>query len=238
MASIIRQLRRTLIAEGRLKRYLFYAFGEILLVVIGILIAIQVNNLNNRRLEKKQAGQIYTHIGEQIREDQEELVTAKGVNSYFSSTYEVISGILAANDRTRIDTLAYLTMGLSQYSDFRRSSNIYQTLVNSGDIKLLKNINVTNSLQKLEMTYNHINKIEDIHWQGIINELSPVLRGVINYSTLQVVKPEELYSVEMQNIVIESIFLTRAKDSVYNTALREISMLLTALNEETPVSGE
>ena len=238
MASIIRQLRRSFLSEGRLKRYFFYAIGEILLVVIGILIAIQVNNLNNRRLERIQAKQIYTHIGEQIREDRTELEKAKGINAYFSSTYDIINGILSARDQKRQDTLAYLAMGLSQYSDFRRSSNIYQTLVNSGDIKLLKNMQVTNSLQKLEMTYNHINQIEDIHWEVIINELSPVLRGVINYSTLQVVQPDQLYSVEMQNIVIESIFLTRAKDSVYNAALRDISILLNALNDEVPPSDQ
>ncbi|MEJ2005370.1 MAG: DUF6090 family protein [Cyclobacteriaceae bacterium] len=217
-----------------MKRYLFYAVGEIFLVVIGILIAIQVNNLNNRRHERKQAAQIYKQVGDQIREDQAELSKVAGINSYFSSTYESIIKALAINDQSNLDSLAYLVMGLSQYSDFRRSSNIYETLVNSGDIKLLKNIEVTNGLQKLEMTYNHINQLENIHWEVIINELSPVLRGVINYSTLKVVEPDQLFSVEMQNIVIESLFLTKAKDSVYRTALSDIGVLLDALNSEIP----
>ena len=33
------------------------------------------------------------------------------------------------------------------------------------------------------MTYNNVNNLEDIHWEIIINELSPLLRGVINYNT-------------------------------------------------------
>ena len=55
-----------------------------------------------------------------------------------------------------------------------------------------------------------------------MKELSPELRGVINYSNLKVVKPEKLFSVELQNIFIESIFLTKGKATVYDSALNEI----------------
>ncbi len=49
MIRIFRILRQRLIAENRVGRYLLYAVGEILLVVIGILIALQVNNWNETR---------------------------------------------------------------------------------------------------------------------------------------------------------------------------------------------
>ena len=46
MIKFFRQIRRKLIDAGNLKRYLIYAIGEILLVMIGILLALQVNNWN------------------------------------------------------------------------------------------------------------------------------------------------------------------------------------------------
>jgi hypothetical protein len=46
MIKFFRRIRQKLINEGNLKRYLIYAIGEILLVVIGILIALQINNWN------------------------------------------------------------------------------------------------------------------------------------------------------------------------------------------------
>ncbi len=46
MLKFFRRIRRRLIDEGKLKSYLVYAVGEILLVMIGILLALQVNNWN------------------------------------------------------------------------------------------------------------------------------------------------------------------------------------------------
>jgi sensor domain CHASE-containing protein len=53
MIKFFRHIRQRLIQEKNMGKYLKYAIGEILLVVIGILIAIQINNWNENR--KKQA---------------------------------------------------------------------------------------------------------------------------------------------------------------------------------------
>ena len=50
MIKFFRKIRQKLITENKFNRYLLYAIGEIILVVIGILIALQVNNWNNDRI--------------------------------------------------------------------------------------------------------------------------------------------------------------------------------------------
>lgn len=52
MITIFRRLRQKFIESGSITKYLLYAIGEILLVVIGILIALQVNNWNEERLDR------------------------------------------------------------------------------------------------------------------------------------------------------------------------------------------
>ena len=55
MITLFRRIRERLIASGSVSKYLLYAVGEILLVVIGILIALQVNNWNEmRQLESEE----------------------------------------------------------------------------------------------------------------------------------------------------------------------------------------
>lgn len=50
MFKFFGRIRRDLIARNRLGKYLAYAFGEVILVVIGILIALQLNNWNQERI--------------------------------------------------------------------------------------------------------------------------------------------------------------------------------------------
>ena len=232
MIKFFRNTRKQLLTENKFTKYLFYALGEIILVVIGILIALQINNWNNRRIEKEEEKKSYRNIKRQIEDDRKELSDAKAFNNYFSATYKHANKIIRVQDFTKSDSLALIAMGLSQYSDFNSSGNIYETLVNSGNIKLLKNDEITSLIQQLETTYIYANKLETIHWEIIINELSPTLRGVVNFDAFKAVKPEKLYEVEMQNIFVESIYLTSAKDTVYSKALREIDTIIKLIDTE------
>ena len=53
MIKFFRHIRKRLLSEGKTGKYLTYAIGEIVLVVIGILIALQINNWNETRQIKK-----------------------------------------------------------------------------------------------------------------------------------------------------------------------------------------
>ena len=62
MLRFFRRIRRQLIDEGNLKRYLIYAIGEILLVMIGILLALQVNNWNAEKKRLRKSHEILSEI--------------------------------------------------------------------------------------------------------------------------------------------------------------------------------
>jgi len=52
MIKFFRKIRQRLLTENKFSKYLLYAIGEIILVVIGILIALQINNWNQTRLDR------------------------------------------------------------------------------------------------------------------------------------------------------------------------------------------
>ena len=52
MIKFFRKIRQNLLSEGKTGKYFKYAIGEIVLVVIGILIALQINNWNEGRKQE------------------------------------------------------------------------------------------------------------------------------------------------------------------------------------------
>lgn len=64
MIRFFRTLRQRLLAENRLSKYLLYAVGEIVLVVIGILIALQFNNWNEHKRRTRELGVLFRNTDE------------------------------------------------------------------------------------------------------------------------------------------------------------------------------
>lgn len=62
-------IRRKLIEEDRIRTYIWYALGEIMLVMIGILLALQVNNWNEQRVEQKQLRQYLQAVANNVKSD-------------------------------------------------------------------------------------------------------------------------------------------------------------------------
>ena len=232
MRSMFRKIRQELTSGGKLNRYLLYALGEILLVVIGILIALQVDRWNEKRLERQEARSVYHSVKQQISEDREKLLEVTEYNLERSRAYERANQIISNLETSKTDSLALFAMLLGQYSDFHRNTSIYESLAISGQLKLIKNPDITSALQNLEMTYNFINNLESMHWDIIMQELSSELRSVVNYNTMKPVLPERLYSVELQNIFVESIYLTKYKDGMYGKAIGQIDSLNLFLDQE------
>jgi len=69
MIKFFRNIRQKLLIEGKTTNYFKYAIGEIVLVVIGILIALSINNWNEERQNKKQETEILKSFQKSIKED-------------------------------------------------------------------------------------------------------------------------------------------------------------------------
>ncbi len=62
MLKFFRKIRQKLLKENRVSRYLVYALGEILLVVVGILIALLINNANEAHKAKQSEQVVFQNV--------------------------------------------------------------------------------------------------------------------------------------------------------------------------------
>ena len=81
MLTFLRKIRKSLIESGSARKYLIYAIGEIALVVIGILIALQVNNWNEARKTKSTEIKLLNGFVKEMRENQKILDEAIEIHS-------------------------------------------------------------------------------------------------------------------------------------------------------------
>ena len=73
MIKFFRNIRKSLITEGKTSKYLKYAIGEIVLVVIGILIALQINNWNESRKDRVKEKEILMALADNLENNIETL---------------------------------------------------------------------------------------------------------------------------------------------------------------------
>ena len=230
--KLFRGFRQQLIHDKNLKKYLLYAIGEILLVMIGILLAFQVDNWNEDREKKIEEIRTYENIREQILGDKRNIEGQINYNKKYMAQFEYGLKIILENDRTQLDTLASIIPNLMNYSDFDREGNIYETLVNSGKIQLLRNQSIVNRIRLLEQRYNYVNRMENISYDVMIGYAAPGINPVMNFSTAEIVKPERIFSYEFQNIIFLLIRVMGEKEDTYLSAIDEIDRILALIDEE------
>jgi hypothetical protein len=230
--KLFRGTRQSLIKNGSIKRYLLYAIGEILLVMIGISLAFQVGNWDDNRIKKNAEIRFYENIKEQIIDDKELIQGQLRFNNHYMVQFKYANEIIENNDRSKLDTLGIIVRNLTQYSDFDKEGNIYETMVNSGQVSLLRNLKIVNGMRELEELYNYVNRMENIHYDVTMDYTAPALTAVLKFSTSEIKKPDAVFTYEFQNIVIIIMQIMEEKDGTYNQTISEIERVIKLIDEE------
>jgi len=132
-----------MLSENKFSKYLIYAFGEIILVVIGILIALQINNWNENRKNSIKEQQYLRNLKQEIEQD------TSIINRNFLERYPKKIAVLNMGkayyqgDYIPKDTLQFLNdLGYGNVFgnviwSFNRTT--YQQITNAGDFGIIKN---------------------------------------------------------------------------------------------------
>lgn len=140
MIKFFSNIRKTLAEENKVSPYLRYAIGEIVLVMIGILLALQVNNWNTRRLNKIEEISILNQLEEEYNGKMEELKQKVALRDLMiEGTYKILENINQENYDLPIDSLN-VYLGQSVLTPTYDASNaVTDELLNSGKLYLIRN---------------------------------------------------------------------------------------------------
>ncbi|MCA0133793.1 DUF6090 family protein [Winogradskyella alexanderae] len=164
MIKFFRKIRQRLLSENRFSKYLLYAIGEILLVVIGILIALNINN--NNELKKQRAQEL--HYLKNIKTDLK--LNIAHLNNYIATRQKAINSanaIIAHYEGQPIEDLKAFsrkTIDIYTWQKFSQINNTFQELMNSGNLALISNDSIKGILLNMESLYKSL-KSEEEHFR-------------------------------------------------------------------------
>ena len=147
MIKFFRKIRQKLLAENKFSKYLIYAIGEIFLVVIGILIALGINNANENRKENKLEQNTLLNLKKDFQLNKENLESVLSDNEkYIKSDLKILN---FGRDKSSIKTeseFSILLDDLTALSEFFPTNNSLDNLQNSSSLSLIKSQELRNKL--------------------------------------------------------------------------------------------
>ncbi len=141
MIKFFRKIRQRLLTENKFSKYMLYAIGEIILVVIGILIALQINNANeNRKLDTQEQNYLIA-LQEEFRYNKEQLekVVYKN-NRYGDAALEILKH--TGPDTPQITEEEFSKLFLRMINSevqYRPSNGVLEEIISSGKLDIFKN---------------------------------------------------------------------------------------------------
>jgi len=170
MIKFFRKIRQKTLTENKLSKYLIYAVGEIILVVIGILIALQVNNWNENRKKINNELELLTSLEQEILENIEQLEELNTNNK----PYKIVSNDALKKLDTESDSFTTKEIsGIFNYNSSRIDSPVLDAIIESNSNLLIKRKRLISELRNLKITYQRIEKSEyflDEFWNSKITD--------------------------------------------------------------------
>lgn len=249
---LFRKMRRSLVAEGKILRYLKYAFGEVVLVVIGILIALQINNQNQNRIIAKNEHTYLVGLKEEFitsKNKLEELMAANQKN--YDSAVKIWRCIHEQIEPpSEADFSALLYRAFADDISYNPNNSLLLEMINSGNLK-----NLSNPELRKQLT-NWMSNIEDIAGQEMElslqrtevldmfrtkdHSLNTIFADVGVYESLGLPIADDqrsnlglLHSTEFENNVLMFMITCHATENAhYIPLLADLNSILKRIDEE------
>jgi hypothetical protein len=138
MVTFFRRIRQKFLAQNRFTRYLLYAVGEIFLVVVGILIALQINNWNELRKQETFEHEILLAFQKGLERDLADIKINIAQHQRGLAAGDSILAAIESQRQINLDTLSLWFSDFTIYTRFVYSTSAFETLKSKG-VNIIRN---------------------------------------------------------------------------------------------------
>lgn len=216
MLRFFRLLRRKLLEEGHIRKYFWYALGEILLVMIGILLALQVNNWNQNRKELAREQSILMELNSDFKHNAEQL---EFIAAGHLKSLESVEWLLEHHPDYEVenDSLLYHLNYLHSAYTFNPSQSTVQSLINTSSFYLIRNEELRRKLMIWSDLFHDYAEEEFIAREVFMQMVIPYMHENVDMNFLRDVDPVPLEDIEgLQTMEFKNLLITRKVTIAYN----------------------
>jgi len=232
MFKFFRHIRQKLLSENKFSKYLLYAIGEIVLVVIGILIALQVNNWNNENNDRKKEALLLKQIHRDFKSNKKQLDSIVLINKRKQKALNIfLDELLVKPDSSAIDTLLKYAGDIYAIKTFNPSNGAVQALISSSSFELIQNDSLRDLLISWQDVYMDYIEEEQLERTIQIQDFAPYMRKYFNFlkpyskENLEVVKTVEFQNMFIDKRLLSGFVLEAIEEEEINYYLEEIIRL-------------
>ena len=224
MIKLFRNIRRDLLTKGKTMKYFKYAFGEIILVVIGILIALQINNWNESNKSQTEENNYIESFYEENKSNKENLLLAIEFNEEKIKGVDSLKQLLLSKEYSNesVIPLCASLMGMSNYDP---STTTMENISASGEFKLVKNIELRKLIITTYKTFKTTTKLETILNDYIDKYVSPFFIENVRFIDFSSLKEDFIQDPKFENIVLGYEVLLNQQINGYKDNLEKIALL-------------
>lgn len=179
MLKIFRRVRQSMITQNRVSKYLLYAIGEIILVVIGILIALQINNWNEERKAKQIESSFFQNVLLDLEKDKEKMEYYRHFHQKRIEYLDTLLTYVRNPNRTMgikkfgmyVEPIFYST-NPTQYNTTFESAKAMGTLGNLDNKEILKDLSQYYAdFVLIESAFNSLNRFVENQFEPLMYTL-------------------------------------------------------------------
>jgi hypothetical protein len=149
MIKFFRKIRQELLLKGKTGKYFTYAIGEIVLVVIGILIALQINDWNQNKKDTNETFAIRNNLIEEFKNNRtvlkERIALVEKSLDYSEQMLTFLGKPREYIQRHNLDSIFVNTL---YYGNFNPPNSTISEILQSGKLKLIKDQNLKSLLDQ------------------------------------------------------------------------------------------
>ncbi len=177
MIRFFSKLRRSFAESGNTARYLKYALGEIVLVVLGILIALQINTWNQNRQDRRQEQVMLNQLLDEYNSNLEQLTSKMYIRrELIESALVLLKYRKMEVAEVHPDSFNLHLARVITRPTFDPFLGVTNELSNSGKLYLIQNTTLRNRLTSFSSLLNEVREEEQVIFNNVETKFSPFIK--------------------------------------------------------------